>query len=74
MDGREEGRGFRSFSSPTGGIGGINKAITATTMKERREENAYSTISTDYTGKRIHSTFLRNLRGVGGWMTNGTIQ
>ena len=62
MDGRKEGGRGLSFSGPTGGRGGINKAITATTMKgrkkRRKKKMLISTMSTDYSGNKIHSTVL----------------
>ena len=78
MEGTKEGAFVRSAVPPVGEGGGINKAITATTMKERKEErkeeNVYEHIEYRLYRKRMHSTFLRNLLGVGRRMTNGIMQ
>ena len=60
--GRKEGAFVRSAAvPPVGEGGGINKAITATTMKERKEENVSKHIEYRLYRKRMNSTFLRNV-------------
>ena len=60
MEGTKEGAFVRSAVPPVGEGGGINKAITATTMKERkkgRKKMFVSTLSTDYTGNECTAHF-----------------